>query len=290
MNEIAKNITGWVNTPIFYLGQHPVTLGGIGFAIFIFLGALIVSAIVQRLLSSRLSRKFKLTPGMTYAFQRIIHYIIIVLALLVATQLIGIDLGSLAVIFGFLGVGIGFGLQNLTSNFIAGLILLIERPIEVGDFISIENQVGKVTQVNMRVTLINTIDNIALIVPNAKFVENQIINWSHGNTRVRIHCPVGVAYGSDIAKVKATLLKVAADHPDILTSPAPEVRFLEFGNSSLDFDLLVWTDNPEKQFLLHSQINYAIDRAFRDAEITIPFPQSDLYVKLTPAIEKLAGR
>ena len=195
----------------------------------------------------------------------------------------------MAVVFGFLSVGIGFGLQNVTSNFISGLILLVERPISVGDFVSVEGQVGKVLQINMRSTIIMTLDNLAIIVPNSKFVENNVINWSFQDTKVRIHCPVGVAYESDVAKVKETLLSVAKAHPDIVEYPSPEVRFLEFGSSSLNFDLLVWTDEANKQYLLKSQINYAIDEAFRKANIRIPFPQQDLYLQMTPAVQALAG-
>lgn len=288
MEGFVNTIVGWMNTPIFNVGDHPVTFGGIGIGVFVVICSLIVSGIVQRLFASRLSKNLKFTPAMTYAFQRIIHYVIILLGLFLATQFIGIDLGSLAVIFGFLGVGIGFGLQNLTSNFISGLILLIERPIGVGDFVSVENQIGEVVNVNMRATIIKTLDNISIIVPNAKFIENQVTNWSYDDPKIRIHCPVGVAYGSDITVVKETLLAVAKAHSDVLRYPEPEVRFKQFGNSSLDFDLLVWIDKPARQFLIRSQINYAIDQAFRQANVTIPFPQQDLHLKLTPAVERLA--
>ncbi len=192
--------------------------------------------------------------------------------------------------FGFLGVGIGLGLQNITSNFTAGLLLLIERPVAVGDFVNVEGQIGRVTDINMRATRIRTQDNIVIIVPNSKFVDNPVINWSIEDQRVRLHNPVGVAYGSDIQKVTEALMAVAVNHPDVLNSPEPEVRFLGFGNSSLDFDLLYWIDEPRTQFRVQSQINYQIDDAFRREGITIPFPQRDLHLKMGDAVDLLAQR
>lgn len=288
METTLEQVIKWINMPLVHFGTTPVTLGGLGGAIVVFLTALVMSRIVQNIFSARLAEKFKLSPGISYAILRFIHYGIVILGVVLASQIVGLNLGSLAVIFGFLSVGIGFGLQNVTSNFIAGLILLLERPISVGDFVNVEGQIGKVLHINMRSTIIMTLDNITIIVPNSKFIENHVVNWSIEDPKVRIHCPVGVAYGSDIAKVKQALSEVADSHPDVLKHPEPEVRFLSFGNSSLDFDLLVWTDNPQKQFLLQSQINYKIDEAFRRADIRIPFPQRDLHIQPSQALEQFA--
>lgn len=290
MDISLARIAQLLNVPLVHIGQVPVTLGGILSGILVFCASFLISALVQRALSVRLARKMKLTLGMTYALKKILHYVIVTLGILLAIQCVGLNLGSLAVIFGFISVGIGFGLQNITSNFISGIILLIERPVSVDDFVSIEGQIGRVKKISMRSTDILTLDNISIIVPNSKFIENSVTNWSYGDPRIRLHCPVGVAYGSDIPKVKEVLMSVAQAHKDVLAKPEPEVRFVQFGSSSLDFDLLVWIDEPEKQFLLHSQINYAIDAAFREAGITIPFPQTDVHVQLTPAIEKLAEK
>lgn len=276
-----------VNKPIVHIGTTPVTFGGIGAAVIIFFGSAVLSSFVQRLISARLSKNPKFSTPVIYAINRILHYIIVLFGVVMAAQTIGFNFGTLAVAFGFLGVGIGLGLQNITSNFTAGLILLIERPVAVADFVNVDGQVGQVISINMRATKIKTLDNIIIIVPNSKFVENPVINWSIDDPRVRLHCPVGVAYGSDVRKVKETLLKVANDHPDVLKDPPPEVRFLEFGDSSLNFKLLVWTDEPKKQFLMQSQINFMIDEAFRKEDVQIPFPQRDIHVKMTPAIEKL---
>jgi len=283
-------ILSWVNKPLFNINGHPVTFGGICAGILIFLATLIVSAIVQRAVGIHLKRNPRLSHSVIYAMRRIIHYAFIVLGFLLAAQCVGLDLGTLAVAFGFLGVGIGFGLQNITANFVSGLILLIERPIGIGDFVDINGKVAEVLNINMRSTTVRTFDNVTIIVPNSTFIENDVINWSIEDPRIRIHCPVGVAYGSDTAKVKEILLNVARGNTDVLETPTPEVRFLEFGDSSLNFDLLVWTAKPENQKILRSNINFAIDQAFRDNDIRIPFPQRDVHIQMTPAMEVLSGR
>ncbi len=272
-------VAKWMNKPLFFIGGSAVTLGGIASAICIILVALFVSALIQRIIRSKLTKTSRLKSGAVYAIGRVVHYLIIITAITIAAQCIGINLGSFAVVFGFLSVGIGFGLQNITSNFISGLILLFERPIAVGDFVTVDDRRGTVKQINMRSSLIETLDNVRIIVPNSKFIEGNVTNWTHGSTRVRIHCPIGVSYGSDVAKVKEVLLGVAAKHEAVLKKPLPDVRFVSFGESSLDFELLIWINEPEFQYAIHSDINYEIDAIFRKAGIQIPFPQRDLHIK-----------
>ncbi len=285
-----EKILEWVNFPLIKIGQVQITLGGLGTAFLTLVVFIFLAAFLQKSLSKRLTKRLKLNSGTAYALSRILQYFIIILGLILAAQIVGFNLGSLAVVFGFLSVGVGFGLQNITSNFISGLILLFERPIAVGDFVNVEGQIGKVIKISMRATLIRTFDNVTIIVPNSKFIENQVINWSHGDPKIRLHCSVGVAYGSNTTLVHETLLKVARDHESILQQPTPEVRFLEFGDSSLNFELLAWTAVPESQLQVISQLNFAIDQAFRDAGIQIPFPQRDLHLQMTPAVEQIAGR
>ena len=280
----------WVNYPFVHIGGSPVTAVGIFVSLMIVCFSIIVSGVLQRIVGASLEKKFKLEHGLIYAIKRFLHYTIVILGIVIAAQAIGLNLGSLAVIFGFLSVGIGFGLQNITSNFISGLILLLERPVSIGDLIEVEGRVGKVLKISMRSTIVMTLDNVAIIVPNSQLIESQVINWSMEDPRLRIHCPVGVAYGSDIPKVKEVLLSVADKHSDVLKEPSPQVRFLEFGDSSLNFDLLIWIHNPPKKDLIQSEINYMIDEAFRKADITIPFPQRDIHVQTTPAITGLSNR
>jgi len=286
MNTAFRSFIEFTRIPIVLIGQTNVTLGGVFSAILVLLSAFFISALVQRTLTNSMTKKLNLSTGMSYALRRILHYIIVFFGAILAAQCIGLNLGSLAVVFGFLSVGIGFGLQNITSNFISGLILLIERPVSVGDFVSVENQMGRVKNINMRSTTISTRDNVSIIVPNSKFIEDSVINWSYGDTRIRLHCPVGVAYGSDIAQVREALIKIAKGNSEVLKKPAPEVRFIEFADSSLNLELLVWTDEPKKQKRLHSEINYAIDQVFRDEGIKIPFPQIDINFQRNSVVEE----
>lgn len=283
-----ESVRQFIIAPLFYLGQTPVTLGGVGSAVLVVFASFFISSLVQRSVMTRLTGRLKLESGMLYALGRILHYAIIVMGVILASQCVGLNLGSLAVLFGFLSVGIGFGLQNVTSNFISGIIVLLERPISVGDMVSVEDKVGTVTDIRIRSTVINTGDNVSIIVPNSKFIENQVTNWSYDDPRVRVRCAVGVAYGTNAQLVKKTLLDVAASHPEVLKNPAPEVRFRTFGASSLDFELFAWTGRPEIQFRLQSDINFLIDEAFRKAGISIPFSQSDIYLQMSPAVDKIA--
>lgn len=287
-NFTLQDILNWLNLPIVHIGQVPLTFGGLSASLLTVLVFVFVASFIQRLISNRLIRRVKLESGTAYALSRIFQYLIILIGVIFASQMVGLNFGSLAVVFGFLSVGIGFGLQNITSNFISGLILLFERPLAVGDLVTIGDDIGRVSKISMRATNITTFDNVMIIIPNSKFIENQVINWSYGDAKIRIHCPIGVAYGSDTRKVKETLLNVVSEQDGVLKSPAPEVRFLGFGDSSLNFELLAWTAAPDRQFKLQSEINYAIEEGLRDAGIQIPFPQRDLHLQMTPAVERLS--
>jgi len=186
---------------------------------------------------------------------------------------------TLAALGAVLMVGIGFGMQNITSNFISGFIILFERPIQAGDFVEVTGVLGRVTAIKARSTTINTIDNISIIVPNSQFISESLTNWSYKDPRTRLHVHVGVSYGSDVELVRETLLEVGSTQPDVLKDPEPRVLFREFGESSLNFDLLVWTDKPLNQFIIRSDLNFAIVEAFRRKGVEIPFPQRDLHVR-----------
>ncbi|NJN49687.1 MAG: mechanosensitive ion channel, partial [Alkalinema sp. RL_2_19] len=170
-------------------------------------------------------------------------------------------------------MGIGFGLQDLAKNISGGFVLLFERLIQVGDFVEVQANKGTVERIGTRSTQIRTTDNISIIVPNIRFLEEDVINWSHSNPISRLHIPVGVAYGTDPHQVKTTLLEIAADQKDVLTSPMPQVFFKSFGDSALNFELLVWTDKPERQLPLMSEINYRIYDQLQNT-ISNPIPHS----------------
>ncbi len=192
----------------------------------------------------------------------------------------GIDLTTLNVLAGAVGIGVGFGLQTITNNFISGLIILFERPVKVGDRIQVGDVTGDVVRIGARATTIRTNDNIEIIVPNADFISSQVINWSHSDREVRLHIPVGVSYSSNPEEVRDILLEVAASHHGVLTHPPPDVVFMEFGDSSLNFDLRVWTsDYITKPKILRSDLNFAIRKEFRSRGVEIPFPQRDIHVR-----------
>jgi small-conductance mechanosensitive channel len=239
---------------------------------------LIISRYFRKILQKRILPRFKLPSGTQFVMLRAIHYMLIVIGIILAFNIVGIRLTSLTVIFGLIGFGIAFGLQNITSNFISGIILLFERPISVGDFIEVDDAIGQVNSINMRATTITTRDNITLIVPNSKFIEDTVTNWSIGDLRIRIVVPVRVAYGSDTKLVEQLLLKAAAEHPQVLPDPEPGVLFREFGDSALNFALRVWIPDPATRSVIASDLNYTIDAAFRDNGIKVPFPQRDVHI------------
>jgi small-conductance mechanosensitive channel len=197
----------------------------------------------------------------------------------------GFNLNTLSLVLGAVSFGLGFGLRNIADNFVSGLILLIERPIKVGDRIQVDDLEGQVVEVRARSTTVRTNDNIDIIVPNAEFVAARVTNLSHNDNQVRFRLPVGVHYQSDVRAVETALLAAAAACPDVLVNPEPQVRFMGFGESSLDFELRVWSESlynrPNK---LRSQVNFLIWEEFQRRGIQIPYPQRDLYVKEWPSL------
>lgn len=198
----------------------------------------------------------------------------------------GIDLRALAVAASVLGVGLGFGLQNIVNNFISGWILLIERPVQVGDFINLGDLMGTVERIGARSTEIRTLDRVSIIVPNADLVDSRVVNWSHGHPVSRLHIPLGTAYGSPIDQVHLAVLEAAQIHPEVLRYPKPQLRFLGFGDSSLDFDLIVWIRDPRHQFDIKSDLYYLLEANLNRYQIEIPFPQRDLNLR-TPELQSL---
>lgn len=207
------------------------------------------------------------------------QYILAFLGMIVLLQSSGLDLRSLAIFASVVGVGIGFGTQNIANNLISGLILTLERPIKVGDFVKVGEQMGTVKRIGARSTEIYTLDQVSIIVPNSRFLESEVVNWSHGDPVCRLLIPVGVAYGSNIQQVQAALLEAARSHPEVLLRPQPQVWFLGLGDSALNFDLRVWVGDPKKQFRIKSDLYYRIEASFRRYNIEVPYPQHDINVR-----------
>jgi small-conductance mechanosensitive channel len=272
----------------FTIGNFEISLS----SVVIGLGALLIAMIISRSLRAFLQRRMeghkRLDPGLQYTLLRLIHYFIIVIGALVAFRTaFNADLTTLAVVFTALSVGIGFGLQYIAGDIASGFILLFERPVRVGDFITITGPDSKLTEgrvqsINLRTTVVMTNDHIAAIVPNSKLVNQNLINWSYGERRSRISIPIGVSYDSDVDLVTQTLLSAAEGVNYVLAEPKPSVQFLNFGDWSLNFRLLVWTDRPRRHPSIKSDINYRIRRLFNEAGIEIPFPQSEFRLRGGP--------
>ncbi len=263
-----------------YLGTLHGSVATLFVSVLILAAALLLSRTLSRLLQHRISRRAYLDPGLSYTLGRLTQYLIIAISVLLSLSLgIGLPLTSIAVIFTALSVGIGFGLQYIAADIASGFILLFERPVRVGDRITIGDDEGDVQSINLRTTVVSTNNRISIIVPNSKLVSQRLINWSYGDPRARIAIPVGVAYNSDIDLVTSTLLKATEDVDNVLRDPAPKVQFLKFGDWSLDFRLLVWTNRPRLHTQIRSDINYRIEKLFREARIEIPFPQTELRLR-----------
>jgi small-conductance mechanosensitive channel len=242
-----------------------------------------VSAIT-RLIRSQVLGALGVERGVEQTVTLVLRLGLTFLGAIVILQAWGIDVSSLAIVASVLGVGVGFGLQNIANNFVSGLVIGFERPIRPGDFVNLGELCGTVERIGARSTEIRTLDNVSILVPNSRLLENEVVNWSYGDPVARLHLPVGVAYGSDIARVRSALLEAARSHPQVLADPRPRVEFHGFGESSLDFELLVWTRDPRSQHHLKSDLYYRLEANLRRHRIQIPFPQRDLHLR-SPAVD-----
>jgi potassium efflux system protein len=243
---------------------------------------------------SRLARglmEFRVYPhtgwdnGVQYTISTTLHYAIMVLAVLAALNLVGFPLTNLALVAGALGVGIGFGLQNIVNNFISGLILLFERPIKVGDILVIDGQWGEVKEIRVRSTVFQTYDRYVLIIPNSELLSGKIVNWTHfGRVPTRLTLEVGVSYAADVRQVTRVLTEVCRANPRVLGEPPPSIFFKAYGDSALNFTIRVFLASPEpkERNAATHELNSAIFEAFKQEGIEIPFPQRDLYIKNWP--------
>lgn len=269
----------------FKVGKIVLSVSSLVQGAVVLLLAIIVSRYLRSFIERRMAGRKHIDPGIQYTVLRLVHYFFITVGLLFALKTaFGLDLTSIAVVFTALSVGIGFGLQFIAGDLASGFILLFERPVRVGDFITIAGPDGKRTEgrvqsINLRTTVVITNDHITAIVPNSKLVNQELINWSYGERRSRISIPVGVAYDSNVELVTETLLRAADGIEFVLAEPKPSVQFLGFGESALDFRLLVWTTRPRRYAQLKSDINYRIERLFRENRIEIPYPQMEMRVR-----------
>lgn len=279
MGEIFLYMRDFLNVTIIEIQDTPVTFMSLIIFLLFLVGFYFLASFVKGVLNKRILPKFIKDSGLRYTLARMSQYVIVILGLVISFQFLGIDLTGLAVIFGFLSVGIGFGLQNVTSNFISGLIVLFERPISVGDRVEVNDIEGDVQEINIRSTKVKTLDNISIIVPNSEFVSKDVVNYSHGDPTYRLHVNVGVSYGSNLEDVLKALNEVAEESDHVLDHPKHDVHLRNFGDSSWDMKLLVWIPDVKKKYSIQNELNQAIVRKFKDMDIEIPFPQRDLHVR-----------
>lgn len=273
----------------FGLGKAEFTLGGIvGVVSIVVVGYLLVKSF-SSLLRAVLVARFPIQRGLPYAISKVTYYCLMLLVFAAAVARAGVDLNKFTVITGALGIGIGFGLQNIVNNFASGLILLFERPIRVGDIVEVNNLSGTVKRIGARSSTLATAQGAEVILPNNNLIANQVINWTLTSPWRRVEIPVGVAYGSDPEGVLRLLVAAAASHPEVLPYPSPAAFFLGFGDSALNFELRFWAQGQDTWFQVKSDVSIAVSQALREANIEVPFPQRDLHLRSMDASIAPAG-
>jgi len=272
----------------FSVGELQVSLEVVLMAIVVIYLTFIISWLLQALLDAEVMTPRGVEHGVKFAIKTLVHYSLILVGFMVAISVAGVDMSKFAILAGALGVGIGFGLQNIVNNFLSGLILLFERPIKIGDTISLDDQWGTVTRIGLRSTVVETLDRAELIVPNSELIAQKVTNWTFTTNVSRVVIPVGVAYGSSLEKVVKILLEVAQEQGQVLVEPSPSAIFTGFGDSSIDFELRVWINDVSHRLRIRSELGIAIDKRFREAGIVIPFPQRDLHLQsVAPTLQAM---
>lgn len=280
LGDLGRKLRHTLYAPLFTLGHTSITLLFLS-QIAIFIVALgLLSRFTLRVLESKVMIHTSLAVSQQYAVARILSYLIFVLGGIVGLEVLGLNLSSLVVVGGALGLGVGLGLQPIITNFVAGVILLVEQPVRIGDRVELGSLYGDIIAIKGRSTWVRTGDNVVIIVPNSEFVEKQVTNWTANDWKVRVQVPVGVSYGSDPPMIQKMLLQIADAHPDVLKLPEPDVIFLGFGDNTLNFNLRVWTETQVRTTSrLKSDLYFAVFAACRDAGVEIAFPQRDLHLR-----------
>ena len=277
--DIWQTIWDAFNAPLFSLGQDPVTPLSLIVMVVIIVATWIISGRARTVFERRITGVAGMSEGTRHAIGALVRYSILFVGMFIGLRSVGFQLDAILVATGALGIGIGFGLQNIANNFVSGVILLAERPVKVGDVVHTGGVLGTVERVGPRATTIRQFDQTQAIVPNGELISSVVTNWTLDDRRVRIDFVVGVAYGSDTELVGQLIHDCIAAHPDILDEPEPRVLFVEFGDSSLNFRILTYVADIAQRLITQSDLHYAIDRAFREHDVEIPFPQRDLHLR-----------
>jgi potassium efflux system protein len=274
-------------TELTAVDDRAITVGKVATAIILLVVGLVLASFLSRLLGHLLKKRLEMEQGAAVAFQSLGYYVLVLLFFLFALRQANIPLTAFTILGGAFAIGLGFGSQTLISNFISGLILLVERPIKVGDMIDVDTTIGVVELIGLRSTRIRTFDNSHIIVPNSAFLEKNVLNWSLSDDLVRASVDVGVAYGSPTREVEELLLSAAREHRRVLDDPAPSVLFLDFADSSLAFRIYFWVRMHDllDRRRIASDLRHRIDALFREAGIVIAFPQRDLHLDTSAPLD-----
>ncbi len=287
---LLARLTSWLDAEWRFQSLH-ISLGAILAFILTVWAALLSSRFIRFLLEEDIYDRFHFNRGSSYAISTLLHYLMLLAGLLVALATLGVDMTTFTVLAGALGVGIGFGLQNIVNNFVSGLILLFERPVNVGDVVQVQNDIGVIRRIGIRASIIRLFDSSKLIVPNGQLISDKVTNFTLTNRQRRIDITVGVAYGTDPKRVIKLLTEVGGAHPLVARDPAPETLMTDFGTDALNFSVRVWTDDYDQWLRIRSDVTVAITEALTAAKITIPFPQRDLHLQsIDPAVAGILQR
>lgn len=279
VGEILQWIKDVLSYQLFHIGDYPLAVGAVVLAIIVFVATKYFAIAISRFILKPFFRRREVDVGRSYAISQIVVYIIYVTGVFTAFSLIGIQLSVLWAGAAALLVGVGLGLQQTFNDFFSGLLLLIEGPVEVGNVVEVDGFIGRVVEIGLRTSKVRSRDDIMIIVPNSHMVNHNIVNWTHHHSPLRFHIDVGVAYGSDVDLVSRVLEKAANEHPAVLERPVPRIMFTNFGNSSLDFRLHFYSQEPWRIEFVKSDIRFTIYRMFAANGIQIPFPQTDVWLR-----------
>lgn len=280
------NYLSWLNSGIS-IGGTKITIINIVYLIIFLVFFTFVSRFIRVTLQNRVLPRTRLDIGARASFINIVIYTFWILAIYTGINILGVNLSSLAFMAGALGVGIGFGLQNIVNNFVSGIILLFDPSIQVGDMVQIGEDWGTVNRINIRTTVVQTFDNASLIIPNSQMLSNRVTNWSFQDPKVRRQVDVGVAYGSDVQLVRKILLQIVNDMPEVLNDPAPRVDFTDFGDSALMFRVRFWISSPDFWLTAPTELRFKIDEEFKKNGIEIAFPQQDIHIRSASGLEEI---
>jgi small-conductance mechanosensitive channel len=285
LQNIADQIRNFLSLVIFKTDKFSLEVADLISVIIILLGARLLIWLFKKYFN-RQKHEGKLDAGKTYAYTQLLAYLVYVIAIVLIIENLGFSITVLLAGSTALLVGLGLGLQDFFRDLVAGFIILTERTVTAGDIVEIAGVVGKVKEVGLRTTLLLTREDIVLIVPNSKLIQENVINWSQNNKITRFRIDVGVAYGSDTARVREVLIAAVKDHPEVIANQPPVVFFEDFGNSSLDFSVLFYSRNLFRIERTKSELRFKIDQLFRENGITIPFPQRDVWFRSKPDKEQ----